>query len=132
MQDFLTYAIDAIALSSAIYFSAMFVLGLQYRQPKPIQPISDLELEAEVVQLDELKIELLFPIADTSTDAAIARLEAAVLTCEPNPLWQTLTPYELRQNCQKNGIKWRNAKGKNKHLSKREMIAALEAIPRSA
>jgi hypothetical protein len=39
------------------------------------------------------------------------------------------TPTEqLRQQCQKAGIKWRNAHGKNKHLKKAEMIAALQQL----
>ncbi|MGG6242705.1 hypothetical protein ACQ4N7_29200 [Nodosilinea sp. AN01ver1] len=35
------------------------------------------------------------------------------------------TVKELRQLCTDSGVKWRNAKGKNRHLSKAEMIAAL-------
>jgi hypothetical protein len=39
------------------------------------------------------------------------------------------TPVELlRQQCQEAGIKWRNAHGKNKHLKKAEMIAALKQL----
>lgn len=39
------------------------------------------------------------------------------------------TPVELlRQQCQKAGIKWRDAHGKNKHLKKAEMIAALQQL----
>jgi hypothetical protein len=34
----------------------------------------------------------------------------------------------LRQQCQQAGIKWRNAHGKNKHLKKAEMIAALQEL----
>jgi hypothetical protein len=42
------------------------------------------------------------------------------------------TPVELlRQQCQKAGIKWRNAHGKNKHLKKAEMIAALQQLERT-
>lgn len=41
------------------------------------------------------------------------------------------TPTELlRQQCQKAGIKWRHAHGKNKHLKKHEMIAALQELER--
>lgn len=35
---------------------------------------------------------------------------------------------QLREQCQKAGIKWRDAHGKNKHLKKAEMIAALERL----
>jgi len=42
------------------------------------------------------------------------------------------TPVELlRQQCQKAGIKWRDAHGKNKHLKKAEMIAALQQLERT-
>jgi len=39
-----------------------------------------------------------------------------------------LTVEVLRQDCQKAGIKWRNAHGKNKHLKKAEMIEALQQL----
>ncbi len=35
---------------------------------------------------------------------------------------------ELRQQCQRAGIKWRNAHGKNKHLKKDEMLQALAQL----
>lgn len=38
---------------------------------------------------------------------------------------KTLTSAELRRQCQAAGIRWRNAHGKGRHLSKGEMIAAL-------
>jgi hypothetical protein len=38
-----------------------------------------------------------------------------------------LSSQELRQLCQRHGVKWRNAHGKSKHLSKPEMVAALAA-----
>jgi hypothetical protein len=45
---------------------------------------------------------------------------------EPADL-SSLTPFELRQRCQRSGIQWRNAHGKNKHLKKHEMIAAIRS-----
>lgn len=43
-----------------------------------------------------------------------------------------LSPVEqLRQQCQEAGIKWRNAHGKNKHLKKAEMLAALQQLERA-
>jgi hypothetical protein len=38
---------------------------------------------------------------------------------------KTMTSAELRRRCQSAGIKWRNAHGQGRHLSKGEMIAAL-------
>lgn len=37
----------------------------------------------------------------------------------------TVTSAELRRRCQSTGIRWRNAHGPSRHLSKAEMIAAL-------
>lgn len=37
----------------------------------------------------------------------------------------TVTSAELRRQCQAAGIRWRNAHGKGRHLSKPEMISAL-------
>lgn len=51
---------------------------------------------------------------------------------QPSPVtvdWAILSPYDLRKACQARGIKWRSAHGKNKHLSKAEMVAALSAAP---
>ena len=46
----------------------------------------------------------------------VVKVEAA-----PKPV----TSAELRRRCQSAGIKWRNAHGQGRHLSKGEMIAAL-------
>ena len=39
--------------------------------------------------------------------------------------YAAMTVSELREVCKEAGIKWRNVNGKNKHLSKDAMIAAL-------
>lgn len=39
--------------------------------------------------------------------------------------WNSLTPYQLRSECQKRGIRWRNAHGKNRHMTKMQMVEAL-------
>jgi hypothetical protein len=41
--------------------------------------------------------------------------------------YQGMTSPQLRQECGKVGIQWRSVHGKNKHLSKAEMLAALAA-----
>jgi hypothetical protein len=38
---------------------------------------------------------------------------------------KTMTSAELRRRCQAAGVKWRNAHGQGRHMSKGEMIAAL-------
>ena len=49
-------------------------------------------------------------------------LPAAPVQVEPT--WAEMNPQQLRQQCQQQGIKWRNAHGKNKHLSRRSMLAS--------
>jgi hypothetical protein len=39
--------------------------------------------------------------------------------------FEAMTAVQLRKECQTRGIRWRNAHGKSKHLSKAEMLAAL-------
>jgi hypothetical protein len=53
-----------------------------------------------------------------------ARLSIAAET-DRAPADQSLSAAELRQRCTAAQIRWRNAFGKNRHLSKPEMIAAL-------
>lgn len=63
------------------------------------------------------------------------QIEAPVEPAEPDrlprlhlvPEPQPMNKDSLRKACQANGIKWRNAKGKNKHLSVEEMKKALAA-----
>ena len=52
--------------------------------------------------------------------APVATLVVPVTKAQP------VTSAELRRQCQDAGIKWRNAHGKGRHLSKGEMIAALQ------
>jgi hypothetical protein len=44
--------------------------------------------------------------------------EPAIAVTNPN----SLTSHQLRRECQKLGIKWRNAHGKGKHLTRDEML----------
>jgi len=54
-----------------------------------------------------------------------AMAPVATLVVKAEPAAQPVTSAELRRQCQDAGIKWRNAHGKGRHLSKGEMIAAL-------
>lgn len=40
--------------------------------------------------------------------------------------YSVLNPYQLRKECQARGIRWRNAHGKNRHLTKAQMVEALQ------
>ncbi|MGG6242552.1 hypothetical protein ACQ4N7_28405 [Nodosilinea sp. AN01ver1] len=59
--------------------------------------------------------------AAIATPVAIARVEVAV---SAKPI-AAMTSAELRKECQRRCIAWRNAHGKGKHLRKGEMLEAL-------
>jgi hypothetical protein len=69
----------------------------------------------------------------TTLPVAIAAFQAGYAGVEPANIVTTTPPVQpspsrtqqLRQACTKAGIPWRNAKGRSKHLSLREMEAAL-------
>lgn len=64
--------------------------------------------------------------AYATVPAAMAPVATLVVKAEPAA--QPVTSAELRRQCQDAGIKWRNAHGKGRHLSKGEMIAALQEM----
>ena len=73
------------------------------------------------------------PFSPTVNDYPVvpaAMAPVATLVVKAEPAAQTVTSAELRRQCQNAGIKWRNAHGKGRHLSKGEMIAALQEFDR--
>jgi hypothetical protein len=64
------------------------------------------------------------PVAPAALAMPVARLSIAAET-NLTTAYQSLSAAELRKLCTAAQIRWRNAFGKNHHLSKREMIAAL-------
>lgn len=66
------------------------------------------------------------PDAGNMVDAAVPAVMAAPVAVRVIPIAPaTPTSAELRRQCQAAGIRWRNAHGKGRHLSKAAMIAAL-------
>jgi hypothetical protein len=57
--------------------------------------------------------------AEMAAPVAIVRVEV------PTPDWAKMSNAELRRECARKNIAWRNAHGKGKHLLKGEMIKAL-------
>jgi hypothetical protein len=117
MQDLLTVAINAIATVSAIYFAAGFALTIcAHRAVElPTQEETDAVVEALTIAAARLGME-----------AEPLTVEAIVVPAQPD--WATLDVPRLRTECQVRGIRWSNAHGKNRHLKKTEMVAALEAV----
>jgi hypothetical protein len=68
-------------------------------------------------------------VVAVSAPVAEPELELPVVTPDEQPLtiadYATTPTPELRKLCSVKGVQWRNAKGKGKHLTKREMIAAI-------
>jgi len=100
MQEFLTQATIAVELLGAGYIASSFAIYTHRRINQPAH------WEPRRVFIPEP------PIARKPT------------------LPKAKLPYveQLRQECQKAGIKWRNAHGKNKHLKQAEMIEALRRL----
>ncbi len=151
IQDILTYAIEAIAVGSAIYFGTMFIAGYpawKRRRTAPEAPMPSIH--------DFSDDELVNHLVDTLTDAAELPEEPEWFNCEtlvncdsnhqseqaiasfsdvivpfarkPKAfVLELMNSQELRKLCSDRGIRWRNAHGKGKHLSKGQMIRALSS-----
>jgi hypothetical protein len=113
----------AIALGQLVFWSAVWcyakaaVLAERHVQAS-ITPVA----VTEAVEADPFS-----PDANPHHAAVSAVMVApvATLVIPVSPTPATLTSAELRRQCHAAGIKWRNAHGASKHLSKAEMIAAL-------
>jgi hypothetical protein len=103
MEELLTQATVAVEWLSVGYIASSFALHTHYRFTQPAQ----------------------FKTKRPATPSTIP-----VKSVEPEkPAQRSRSPVEqLRQQCQQAGIKWRDAHGKNKHLKKHEMLAALKAL----
>ncbi|MEY3300440.1 MAG: hypothetical protein RLZZ597_3700 [Cyanobacteriota bacterium] len=63
----------------------------------------------------------------TGAEMAITETEAELLED-----YSTLTTPQLRRECTAVGIRWKDARGKNRHMTKAAMIAALESTSAAA
>jgi len=104
MESILTQASVAVELFSFGYFAGSFFMYAHRRSQHPVHWQSAKRIDPESPMLQE--------------------------SSKP-PVRQRSTVEQLRQECQKAGIKWRNAHGKNKHLKKDEMLAALQKLERA-
>ncbi len=102
MDSLLTQASVAVELFGFGYFASSFVIYAHRRLQQPAR----WQPSSRVVSQT--------PVVQESTKPPVR-----------------VTVEQLRKECQKAGIKWRNAHGKNKHLKKDEMIAALRQLEQS-
>ena len=120
-----------------LYAAAILTVLWMRAEPTPSpQPVDDLptmpELLAEAEALTARPVPTV--AAEMAAPVAIARVEdawIAELEVEPpSPTatadyLETWSAQELRRECSRQGIAWRNAHDKGKHLTKAQMIKAL-------
>jgi len=163
LQDFLTAAIEIIAVGFAFVMTINFVQGIAQRIQESQQPAA-LALQKESVppqiaaesMLEDPWLTTFTPSVTEKTAIAIAPLAPCLLLLPPaivalQPAINTrpskakpkkkrtqaqttapaalalLSAVQLRQQCSKSGVQWRNARGKGRHLTKQEMIDQLSA-----
>ena len=114
----------------ALYAAAILgVLWLRAETPAPAPvapaPLPDVDLpplEKLVAEAEALAAKPVPAVAAAmAAPAAIARVEVA-------PDYSTMTSQELRHHCTRRGIAWAHTRGRNKHMLKPAMVAALEAL----
>jgi hypothetical protein len=90
-------------------------------QPEPAAPVRSV---AKGITPDPvLVVEL--PIATLMDEEPSDSEKEGIAIDVDRDRYQAMTAVQLRKECSTVGIKWRNAHGKSKHLSKAEMIAEL-------
>ena len=71
-------------------------------------------------------------MAITETEAELLEDLIAAIEEAEQPDYSTLTTPQLRRECTAVGICWKDARGKNRHMTKAAMIAALESTSAAA
>jgi hypothetical protein len=164
LQDFLTAAIEIIAIGFAFVMTIDFVQGIAQRIQESQQPATPAlqkesvppQIAAEPMLEDPWLTTLKPSVTQNKIAIAIAPpaprlllLPPAIVALQPvmdirqskakpkkkRTQAQTTAPaalallsaVQLRQQCSKSGVQWRNARGKGRHLTKQEMIARLTA-----
>ena len=86
-----------------------------------VQPVDDLPALPVLLAPAEKLTARPVPAVAAAVNAPVAIVRVGV----PTPDWAKMTNAELRRECSRRGIAWRNAHGKGKHLLKKEMLKAL-------
>ena len=84
-------------------------------------PVDDLPTLQKLLAEAEVLTARPVPAAAAEMTAPVAIVRVKV----PTPDWAKMSNAELRRECARKGIAWRNAYGKGKHLLKGEMLKAL-------
>lgn len=102
---------------------------------EPVQEAETQEVCEESIEVEE-QSSTIVELASESEDQVLAEEESIEPESEsetavsetPALDYEAMGSIELRELCQRSGIKWRNAHGKGKHMSKPEMVAYLTAM----
>jgi hypothetical protein len=76
----------------------------------------------EVVPVAAVAAAMSAPVA-----IAVEPVEQVEVVTEPDN-YQGMTSAQLRKECSRHGIQWRNARGEGKHLTKPQMLAELKLV----
>lgn len=119
----------AVALGQLAFWSAVWAWAKVQRWAEA-EVASCLPTEADhIVDATEMVEADPFAPDENPAYATVPAAMAPVATLVvPVAKAQPVTSAELRRQCQNAGIKWRNAHGKGRHLSKGEMITALQEM----
>lgn len=140
-QDFFTYAATTLEIAIAL-FTVYGVCTMPRRRTSPgqlelnftaapMEPAA--EIEATIAPMEPDPWELPATFSPLPTVAPLHTQPPHLLLLPPasvavEPAKPKLTPKQLRDLCQRHDIKWRNAHGKNRHLSVVEMKARLAEV----
>lgn len=137
-MQYIDFAIEFTAIASVCFFGGLFVSGLvnRYRPATKSATVADLPKsefvpnpdgfaeptaeEADLVELHQIYVAQYWAKQPTNNVVPFVRPVAAVIN------YGTMTPYQLRQECQRRGIKWRNVRGTGKHMPTAEMRERLK------
>ena len=146
-QDFLSDLASALLLVSFLYFGISFVVFSIARvnlstqrspnmstptaalPPSLVPPATEPLIVASPVVSQTVKI-ITSPTPKKQPKTAPMSLKTESVSQVPQAPIASQKPSnaELRNLCKLKGIKWRNAHGKNRHLSSKQMITALHDI----
>jgi len=115
-------------------FVVVFVVLCFFVSEPVTEPAVEAVPDVQLPTLEELMAEAEALIAKPLPPRAAALVAQAAAVSAPvavsvvkveAPAWAAMTAVELRKECQRRGVAWRNAHGAGKHLRKGEMVRAL-------
>ena len=143
MQLCLTVAFEFVFIAGLVLMSAQFLSGLMTPLQLPeVASLQDPEALPDVKLLDGELVAQAEANIRPDTDRELPGDETVPAAVAPTPVvmplqvvadtagqnYETMTANQMRTLCTASGVEWRSVHGKNKHLSKLEMVSALTAL----